>query len=128
MKKRPVKLASVPWQIIILLWKNSILFRRNFLATFLELFCPLLILSILLIMRYFIEKISINDQKLAPQNVFAFVNEIFQLTLQSQFSINRLNRDVIAYFPDNLLIRSVVSKAAALIATHNNGFYPKSMN
>ncbi len=126
MLTKPLEIASVPRQILILLWKNAILFRRNLFSTFLEIFCPLLLLSILLIMRFFIEKINYTDQNNLPHTVLNFVSEVFQLSLKSQFTINRINRNLIVYYPNTTIIEGLVSRAASSIALNNQGFYPSS--
>lgn len=128
MKEKPVKIVSLPYQIFILLWKNGILFRRNIFGTLLEVFCPLLFLSILLIMRYFIEKIKYYDQYNFSRSIFDVFIEPPQvsLTALSQIEEDRSNRNLIFYYPDTEFIRNIVTNAAKLLQDNNKDFRPQS--
>ena len=121
-----MRIAGLPRQVLILLWKNGLLFRRNLFGTFLELVCPLLMLSVFLIMRYFIEKVNYPEQNNKPRSVLSFMNELFQLTLQTQLTVNRMSRNLIVYYPNTRLVETIATKAAAVIAANNNGFFPQS--
>lgn len=126
MKERPV-IANLPWQILILMWKNGILFRRNILGTLLEIFCPLLFLSILLIMRFFIEKIKYYDQYNFTRSIFNVFTEppALSFTSLNQNTEDRKNRNLIFYYPETEFIRNVTMNAAKLLASNNEGFFPQ---
>ncbi len=127
MNDRPVRIANLPRQVAILLWKNLILFRRNIFGTMLEIFCPLLFLSVLLIMRYFIEKIKYYDQYNFPRSVFSVYAAPPQLSLTalSQVSEDRSNRNLIFFHPETEFIRQIVQNAADLLQANNKDFEPR---
>lgn len=109
------------------MWKNGILFRRNILGTLLEIFCPLLFLSILLIMRYFIEKIKYYDQYNFTRSIFNIFTEppALSFTSLNEVSEDRSNRNLIFYYPDSEFIRNITINAAKLLASNNEGFFPQ---
>jgi len=93
----------------------------------LEIFCPLLFLSVLLIMRYFIEKIKYYDQYNFPRSVFNIYADPPQLSLTalSQVSEDRNNRNLIFFHPETEFIRQIVQNAADLLQANNKNFSPR---
>ena len=111
------KIASLPKQILILTWKNFILLRRNLLGTFLELTCPFIFISFLLIIRYFIERIKFFNQYL--QSNSGNVLDLYENAISQE-------RDVVLYYPNNELIQKLVEQAVQFLNLNNPEFVPKS--
>ena len=94
-------------QIIILLWKNSILFRRNISGTLAEILVALLFLVILLFLRFFVDSTKISDQdstKYPVRNVIDYINVTSK-------------RGLIMYYPNNAYVQTIVNDAYQLITT-----------
>lgn len=94
----PKQIAGFFKQIAILIWKNSILIRRKKLSTLLELVLAIFFISMLLIIRYFVEKVAIPDQSNPIYNVMDY----FQT-----FS----GKNFILFYPNNPLIERIILNA-----------------
>ena len=114
--EKSVKIAGFPKQVLILLWKNGILFRRNILGTLVECICPIVFLTILIICRYYIEKISFS-------NLTGNVRNVLDLT---SLGYSR-NKYLVLFYPNTTLIKDLVANAVARVAIFNVGFYPTSL-
>ncbi len=113
MERKSLKIANLPRQVLILMGKNFIMFRRNIVGTLVEIICPILFLLILFIMRYFVEKIVYPQQFNLPRS--------FQ-TLQSSQT-----RNLVLFYPNNTLIQSLVNKTVQSLAEYNFEFTPTSI-
>lgn len=118
MNDRPVHIAGLTRQIVILLWKNAILFRRNILGMLSEILCPFLFLSILLIMRHFIPRIEITD-RVSPRSVLKIpMPELQEMNVET-------NRNKIFYYPNTKFIKDIIDRAAENIRINNPDFKPQ---
>jgi hypothetical protein len=109
-----MKIASFPRQILILMWKNLIIFKCNLVGTVLEMLSPFLFLSFLLIIRYYIERIRFSsDMFNMPTNVYDI-----------SFYLANQSRNLIVYYPNNSLIRNLVTNAIDVLKFQNPGFDP----
>ena len=114
----PYKIASLPKQILILTMKNLLLFKRNYVGTSLELLCPFIFISFLLVIRYFIEKIKFYNQ-FAPSS---YSNSV--LDLYTNMSMQ--DRVVVLFYPNNNFIRGLVENAMNFLSLNNPEFVPTS--
>nr|QUF59429.1 ATP-binding cassette transporter Abca3-like1 [Brachionus angularis] len=95
------------------MWKNFIIFRRNLIGTFLEILCPYIFVSFLIIIRYFIERIRFKNFFNIPKSVL----ELSPLTIDQK-------RNLILFYPNNNLIKSFVTNAAQILSSNNPNFFP----
>jgi hypothetical protein len=92
-------------QILILLWKNWILFRRNKFATVIEIGVAYLFVIVLGLFRIFIDSprykaiSSLNDPEISVASLINITS----------------NRTMLSYYPPNEFIRKFVTNALALI-------------
>ena len=100
--KRPVQIAGFFRQLSILLWKNALLARRNWLTTLFELILSVFFVCMLLIVRYIVEKGLNKDQAYPSYNVI----DHFQVMP---------NRDLILFYPDNPFVRRLVTESVDII-------------
>ena len=117
MEGKHYKIASLPNQILILNWKNFLLFRRNLLGTILELIFPFIFISFLLIIRYFIERIKFFNQY--NQSNSGNVLELY-VNLMSQEKI------LVLFYPNNKLIQELVENSVRFLQLKNPEFSPQS--
>jgi hypothetical protein len=111
--KHDYKIAGLPKQILILIWKNFINSRRNIVGSLLELLCPFIFVSFLLVIRYFIEKIKLTSQFNQPTSV-----------LDVRLGSYNQSRNVILYHPDTEFVKKLVQNAVDVIVASNPGFKP----
>jgi hypothetical protein len=111
------KIASVPKQILILNWKNFILLKRNILGTLFELACPLIFISFLLIIRYFIERIKFFNQYSQPNS--GNVLELYVNSMSQQ-------KILVLFYPNNKLIQELVENSIQFLKLKNPEFAPTS--
>lgn len=98
-------------QVLILLWKNWIVFRRHKLAIFVEIFATYIFVLILFLLRYFIDSTQYKDQTLSTYNVLSLVND-------------SSGRSVLYYYPNNAFLQTVVQDAVNLINAQKSAFNP----
>jgi hypothetical protein len=111
------KIASVPKQILILNWKNFILLKRNILGTLLELACPLIFISFLLVIRYFIERIKFFNQYSQPNS-----GNVLELYVNSMSQ----EKVLVLFYPNNNLIQELVENSMQFLKLKNPQFAPTS--
>ena len=83
-----------------------------------EILCPILFLSILLIMRHFIPRIEITD-RVVPTSILTFPMPQFQ-----EMNVET-NRKKIFYYPNTQFIKEIVQNAAHNIRSNNPSFIPE---
>ena len=113
------KLAGFWKQILILFWKNGKLFKRNKLGTFAELFMALLFILMLLIIRYFVDSTTVTvdtDTSLKSNPLLPIVAPIRLMKGTS----------CVYYYPNNNLIKNLVTNAMADLTGVNASFNPSS--
>ena len=99
-------------QIVILLWKNSILFRRNISGTLAEILVALLFLVILLFLRFFVDSTKISDPD-SPKNPVRNVIDYINVTSK---------RGLIMYYPNNAYVHAIVNESYYLIQAQRPAF------
>ena len=92
-------------QSVILLWKNSILLRRNISGTIAEILVALIFVFILLFIRYFSDSTSVSEQN-------STINKVRNVIEYVNFTTNR---SLIMYYPNNAYVQSIVNDAYSLI-------------
>ncbi|RNA03984.1 ATP-binding cassette sub-family A member 3-like isoform X2 [Brachionus plicatilis] len=108
-----VKLAGFLVQIRILMWKMLIILRRNVVGSLLEICCPYLFVSFLILIRYFIERFKMKTFSYMPVNIL----ELNPMTFDQQ-------RNLILYYPNTEFVRNLVNDAASLLSDKNPNFSP----
>ena len=108
-----VKLAGFVAQIRILMWKMFIILRRNIIGTLLEIFCPYMFVSFMILIRYFIERLKFKTFSYLQTNVL----ELHPMTVQQK-------RNLILFYPNNEFVRTLVNNAAKLLTVKNPDFLP----
>ena len=106
------KVVGIFRQIVILLWKNSILFRRNISGTLAEILAAFIFLFILLLIRFFADSTKINDQSYIKNPTFNLLSAINATT----------NRELIMYYPNNTFVEELVTNAYQLIKSRKPNF------
>lgn len=96
-------------QLLILFWKNSILFKRNILGTLVEILAALVFVLILVFLRYFVDSVRFTDQTNIARSVFDSINAT-------------TNRSLILYYPNNTYVKDLVTNAYNLIKTQKPSF------
>jgi hypothetical protein len=109
-KKRQI--VGVFFQIWILIWKNWILFKRNFVGTLVELFASYTFVLIIIFLRYFIDSTKYYEQ---TSTTNAIRNVIDQVNTTS-------GRSIVYYYPNNAFIQGIVTNAMAMITTQVPAF------
>lgn len=115
MEGKTLKIANLPKQVLILMGKNFIMFRRNLIGTIVEIICPILFLLILFIMRYFVEKIIYPQQYNMPR----YYQTLFFPQQNSQI------RNLVLYYPNTEFIQNLVNKTVQTIVDYNYEFSPQ---
>jgi hypothetical protein len=110
-----LRIANFPRQLLILQWKNFILLKRNKIGTLVELLCPILFISFLLVIRHFIDRIKFvsNPQFNRPNNIFEF-----------SAALTEQKRNIIAFYPNSQIILNLVQNSIKLIKSFNPMFTP----
>nr|UOU03314.1 ATP-binding cassette subfamily A3-like 1 [Brachionus rubens] len=108
-----VQIAGLLTQIKILMWKLLITLRRNIIGSMLEILSPYIFVSILIVIRYFIERIKFKTFSYVPTNVL----ELHPMTVQQK-------RNLILFYPNNEVVRNLVNNAAKLLTLKNPDFLP----
>ena len=122
MDRKPLKIANLAKQVLILMGKNFIMFRRNLVATLVEIICPILFLLILFIMRYFVEKIMYPQQYNMGRNYKSLILQSAQQTFMQQ----KQPRNLVLFYPNTSFIQDLVNKTVQSLAEYNFDFDPKS--
>lgn len=117
-EKYEMRIASLPRQILILTWKNLIIFKCNLFGTVLEFLSPFVFLAFLLIIRYYIERIRYNS------SLFNQPNSVLDIS----FFLMNQTRNLVIYYPNNTLIRNFVISAVQLLKFKNPTFDPKGID
>ena len=107
------EIAGFCRQIYILLWKNLKLTSRNIASTLIEIFGPLVFLAAIIVVRYYVDKISYNDQ----ENYLLDIFESMPIYIR---------RTRLVYYPPNTFIRAVIENAVAYIQLRQPFFNPRS--
>nr|UOU03315.1 ATP-binding cassette subfamily A3-like 2 [Brachionus rubens] len=110
MKER--KVVGFFRQILILLWKNGVLFKRNISGTIVEIAVALLFVFILVFLRFFVDSTKVDEQTYTNnpiRNVLQFINVT-------------TNRSLIMYYPNNSYVQSIVTNAYMLIKSKRPTF------
>jgi hypothetical protein len=113
-RKRNLQIANFNQQLIILTWKNLKLLRRSFISTAAELLCPFLFISIIFIIRHFIERLNFSDQIRKPISAY----QLYMPTFSNSY------RNLVMYYPNNTLIKDLISDALLSLIAHNPNFVP----
>lgn len=99
------QMASASRQFLILTWKNSILLSRNLVGIFFELVLSVLMISMLLVTRHFIENVRYNQQQMPAYNVI-------------DFYFNNLDEDLVLVYPsESAVALNVVTRAFRFITS-----------
>lgn len=106
------QIVSFAKQISILLWKNFKLTIRNRVGIIVEIFCPLIFLAVLFILRNYVDKINYDDQKYVLNNTFNLLPLFFRRTR-------------ILYYPNNDITRKIVNNAVNLIEFQRPDFFAR---
>ena len=107
------KVAGFWKQLGILTWKNLALSRRNICGLLTEILCPLFIIVLLIIIRYFVTVTAVSDQNNRVTNVL----DALPIT-------NNTNATLLLYYPNTTFIKNIISNAALLIKTRKPFFNP----
>jgi hypothetical protein len=110
------KVAGFLRQCLILMWKNSILFRRNIAGTIAEICVALLFVLILFLVRILADTAHYNDQNLFRNPPIPIIDQINATT----------NRSLIMYYPNNSFVFGIVQRAYTLIrlkTSQNNSIF-----
>jgi len=99
------KVAGFFRQCLILMWKNSILFRRNIAGTIAEICVALLFVLMLFLVRILADTAHFNDQNLYRNPPVPIIDQINATT----------NRSLIMYYPNNSFVFGIVQRAFTLI-------------
>ena len=75
-KDNSLKVSGFFSQLSILLWKNLILIKRKKFSTIFEVLLSIAFISMLLITRYFVERVYIPEQKNPVYNVIDYFQVI----------------------------------------------------
>jgi hypothetical protein len=121
MDRKPLKIANLFKQVLILMGKNFIMFRRNLVATLVEIICPILFLLILFIMRYFVEKIMYPQQYNMARSYRSLILSPLSTSKQPKQS-----RNLVLFYPNTSFIQDLVNKTVQSLAEYNFDFDPKS--
>ena len=102
-------------QVVILFWKNSILFRRNVAGTVAEVLVALLFVLMLALMRFISDVPRYSDQTNSYdsnpiKSVVQFIN------------ISTTSVPVIYYYPNNAYVLSLVTAAYNIIRAQQGQF------
>lgn len=106
------KVVGVFRQILILLWKNKILFKRNTWGTLAEILVAFIFVLILLVLRYFVD-----STRLVAQDS----NSVQATSILRSTSLTT-NRSLIMYFPNNSLAQAIVTNAYNLMKSQRPTF------
>jgi hypothetical protein len=98
------KLAGFWRQLWILTWKNLILSKRNICGLISEILCPLFIVALLIIIRYYVTATQSYDQINALYNVL----DIMPVT-------NTTNTTTILYYPNSSAIELIMNYSIQLL-------------
>jgi hypothetical protein len=123
MDRKPLKIANLFKQVLILMGKNFIMFRRNLVATLVEIICPILFLLILFIMRYFVEKIMYPQQYNMARSYRSLILSPLSSTQSKQ---PKQSRNLVLFYPNTSFIQDLVNKTVQSLAEYNFDFDPKS--
>ena len=116
MANRAYKIAGLARQVYILSWKNFVLARRNYVGTLLEVVCPFIFIAFMVIIRYFIERFKYDDEFMSvPPTQTSDILNLFNRTE---------GRDLVLFYPNNDLIKTLVDNAVVFIRLYNPGFTP----
>ena len=110
--KNNKRIAGLFKQIRILLWKNYILSKRNKVGLISELFAPIFMLLILLIIRIAVSVEYNEEQRFDPNFVLD--------------SFNNSNRNLVLFYPNNSIIESIVNRGMDFIKQKHSWFDPIS--
>lgn len=110
-----MRIANFWRQILILSWKNLIIFRCNLFGTLLEFLSPFVFLAFLLIIRYYIERIRFNT------SAFVQPTSVFDIS----FFLMNQTRNLVIFYPNTTLVRNFVLSAVQLLKFRNPTFEPK---
>ncbi|CAF0703608.1 unnamed protein product [Brachionus calyciflorus] len=110
MKER--KVVGFFRQILILIWKNWLLFKRNISGTIVEILVSVLFVFILLFLRFFVDSTKVNEQNITNNPIRNVLTAINVTT----------NRSLIMYYPNNNFVRDIVTSAYYLIKSRRPTF------
>ena len=105
-RDRPIKIAGFFGQLSVLLWKNLLIFRRHYYTSFFEIILALSFISLLLLLRYMVDRFFLAEERNGIVNVYDF----FQTSS---------TRYLILYYPNNNLIQTIVDDAINKIRISN---------
>ena len=98
------QLAGFWGQLRILTWKNLILSKRSLCGLLIEILCPLFIVALLIVIRYFVTAIQNYDQ----------VNDLYNV-LDIMPVTNTTNTTTILFYPNNSAIELILNYSIQLI-------------
>ena len=114
MKER--KVVGFFRQIVILFWKNGVLFKRNKAGTIAEILVALLFVFILVFLRLFVDSTKVAEQSPTNnpiRNVMSYINVT-------------TNRSLIMFYPNNPFVEDIVIRAYMLIKSKKPTFNASS--
>ena len=100
------RIAGIWKQFSILTWKNLILSRRNACGLVTEILCPLIVILILIVIRYFVDVTQYEDQANASNNVL----DLLPITPNSTS-----NASLLLYYPNTPIVYNIITNAVSLI-------------
>jgi hypothetical protein len=100
------KLAGPFRQIVILFWKNGILFRRNKMGAFSEILLSFLFILVIIIMRNLIKVKQTKDTDYELSNPLSFMN-------------SSENQTMLLYYPNNDFIKDIVTNGYEIMKSQN---------
>lgn len=102
-------------QIKLLEWKNLLIARRKPFSLLLEIALPLIFVSVLVVIRIFVEKVHFEKQFYEPTSV---------LNMNNHYHWSSKSRALVLYYPNVSIVEDLVVEASSRLAMHNPGFSP----
>ena len=85
-------------QLGILMWKNLLIIKRSYLQFILEITMSIFFIFMLLIVRYFVERIFYQEQSNSAYNVIDFFYKY-------------VGQDTIIFYPDTPVVKNILNRA-----------------
>jgi hypothetical protein len=90
--------ASFSRQLRVLAWKSILITRRNFIHFLFEIILSFLFVFMLIVVRYFVERIFYEEQASSAYNVVDFFYKY-------------IGQDTIVFYPDTPVVKNVINRA-----------------
>ncbi|XP_046959913.1 phospholipid-transporting ATPase ABCA3-like [Vanessa cardui] len=111
--RKNAKTAEAWTKFRLLMWKNFLQQWRHRIQTFLELFLPVLTMTLILILRQQVEPVKHSTIRYPPLNAYTLN---FSVPVMSGFNFSELS---IAYSPQSPVLDDVIRNAMANLLTYN---------